>query len=211
MTMIAFTRNHTDHSNNTGYQFEFFCDKCHNGHMSGFKANKLGVASEFMRAAGGLFGGLFGNAAEASDHVKDALRGQARDEAYNEAVTEAKTHFKLCARCGRWVCPEICWNSTRGQCKECSPDLTEEATSAQAQAAREQVQSKAREIDQTGGLDLTRVQTALCAHCGAKSTGGKFCAECGKPYSNNATCSKCSAKMEAGAKFCPECGAKAGG
>ena len=66
MTMIAFTRNYHDHSNNLGYQFEFFCDKCNNGHRSAFKANKVGMAGEFMRAAGSLFGGVFSSAANAS-------------------------------------------------------------------------------------------------------------------------------------------------
>src|SRR5476651_2458640 len=172
MAMIAFTRNYHDHSNNTGYQFEFFCDKCGNGHRSAFKASKVGMAGEFMRAAGSIFGGVFGSAASASDHVKDALRGPAWDGAYNECVNEAKTHFKQCTHCGKWVCPEVCWNADRGQCKECSPDLIEEATSAQALAAKAQVQEKARESDQTGGLDVTKhisvTAAAACPHCGAK-------------------------------------------
>ena len=224
MAMIAFTRNYHDHSNNLGYQFEFFCDKCNNGHRSAFKANKVGMAGEFMRAAGSLFGGVFSSAASASDHVKDALRGTAWDEAYNECVTEAKTHFHQCTRCGKWVCPEVCWNTDRGQCKECSPNLIEEATSAQAQAASEQVHEKARATDQTGGLDLTQhlsvpapVAAAapvdhsptVCPHCNAKATGGKFCSECGKPMLVAKTeCASCHAKLEPGAKFCPECGVK---
>lgn len=208
MSMIAFTKNYTDHSNNTGYQFEFHCDKCGNGYRSQFKASKIGMAGEFMRAAGSMFGGVFGSAASASDHIKDALRGSAWDEAFNECVIEAKTHFKQCAHCGTWVCPEVCWNATRGQCKNCAPDLIEEAASAQALAARDQVQEKARASDQTGGLDMTHLQAAVCAHCGAKSTGGKFCAECGKPYVLKTECGKCNAKLEAGAKFCPECGTK---
>jgi len=208
MPLIAFTRNNSDHSNNTGFQFEFFCDKCGNGHMSAFKPNKVGMAGEFMRAAGSLFGGVFGSAATASDHVKDALRGGARDDAFNEAVNEAKQKFKLCTRCGHWVCPENCWNASRGQCKGCAPDLQEEATSAQAQVAKNQVMEKAALTDQTGGLDMSKEQTSLCPHCGAKATAGKFCTECGKPYHASGECSKCKAKIQPGAKFCTECGEK---
>jgi hypothetical protein len=65
MAMIAFTANHTDHSNQNGFQFEFHCDKCGNGFMSSFQANKLGVATELARAAGSIFGGVFGRAASA--------------------------------------------------------------------------------------------------------------------------------------------------
>lgn len=35
-----------------GFQFEFFCDKCGNGHMSPFIASKVGVATGILRAAG---------------------------------------------------------------------------------------------------------------------------------------------------------------
>lgn len=28
MALIQFTRNHSDHSTDRGYQFEFFCDRC---------------------------------------------------------------------------------------------------------------------------------------------------------------------------------------
>ena len=36
MALIKFTKNHTDHSNDTGYQFEFFCDHCGNGYVEQF-------------------------------------------------------------------------------------------------------------------------------------------------------------------------------
>ena len=66
MAMIQFTRNHTDHSNDTGFQFEFQCDKCSNGFMSRFEPHKLGITSNILRAAGGLLGGFFGNAGYAT-------------------------------------------------------------------------------------------------------------------------------------------------
>jgi len=40
MGSIAFTRNYSDHSNDTGYQFEFHCDKCGNGYRSTFRASQ---------------------------------------------------------------------------------------------------------------------------------------------------------------------------
>jgi hypothetical protein len=56
MTLIQFTRNHTDHSTDKGYQFEFFCDRCGNGFKSEFQASAVGIAATALRAAGGFFG-----------------------------------------------------------------------------------------------------------------------------------------------------------
>ena len=208
MALIRFTKNHSDHSNDQGFQFEFFCDHCGNGHMTPFVMSKIGVAGGLLRAASSLFGGVLGNVADAGDHVKDALRGKARDEAFGRAVEEARPHFKQCSRCGQWVCPEHCWNAQRGLCEQCAPDLEEEAAAAQATAAREQVWEKARTTDQTDGLDISAPRAAACPHCGAKAAGGKFCPECGKPMSTKRACPACNKQVAAGAKFCPECGAK---
>jgi len=207
MASQPFTRNYTDHSNDTGFQFEFFCDKCGNGFMSQFAANKLGMATSLLRAAGSLFGGALGQAAYAGDHLKDMARGKARDEAWATAVAEAKQHFKQCTRCGKWVCPEVCWNEARSLCEECAPDLGEEAASAQAQAAVEQVREKARSVDQVADIDMKQQQLAACPHCGARVQAGKFCPECGKPLSSKVACVKCGTQFTG--KFCPECGTRA--
>ncbi len=211
MAMIEFTANHTDHSNDQGYQFEFHCDKCGNGYMTPFVASKVGMASGFLRAASSLFGSsALSRAAQAGDYAKDSMRGKARDDAFGAAVQEGKKHFKKCSRCGKWVCPESCWNAERSMCEDCAPDLMEEAAAAPAQAATDQVWDKARQTDQTGGLDVTKKVTAAeCPHCGAKAGPGKFCGECGKELHPKTQCPGCHAKLAAGAKFCaPECGTK---
>ena len=74
--MIQFTRNYSDRSNDSGFQFEFHCDRCGNGHMSPFVTSKVGFASSLLKAAGSLFGGAASHAAHAGDHLKDALRGR---------------------------------------------------------------------------------------------------------------------------------------
>src|SRR5579884_1790909 len=122
MALIKFTSNYTDHSNNNGYQFEFHCDKCHNGYMTTFQPSKVGMAGGFLRAASGLLGGggVLDRVAGAGDLLHDATRSQARDAAFARAVEEARPHFKQCSRCGRWVCPEVCWNAKRGLCEYCA-------------------------------------------------------------------------------------------
>lgn len=208
MSLIRFTSNHTDHSNDQGYQFEFHCDHCHNGHMTAFQPSKLGMAGNLLRAADGLFGGIFGSVANAGDQMKDAFRGKARDDAFRAAVDEASKHFKQCSRCGKWVCPEHCWNAERSLCEGCAPNLQEEIASAQATIAKEQVWEKLRASDQLAGVNLAAPRTANCPNCGAPATSAKFCSECGHSLQPKDKCTGCGATLKPGVKFCSECGAK---
>jgi len=204
MAMLQFTRNYTDRSNDMGFQFEFYCDKCGNGHMSRFIPSKLGMAAGLLRAAGSIFGGALGRAGYAGDQVKDVLRGKAWDEAFSQAVSEGRQKFRQCTRCGKWVCPEVCWNDKRSLCEECAPDLQQEAAVAQAQAAVEQLQEEARAVKLTKDIDMELHQWGACPYCNARVEGGKFCSECGKPFPSGATCRKCGARFDG--KFCPQCG-----
>jgi len=215
MSLIKFTRNFTDHSNDTGYQFEFFCDHCGNGYRSSFQPSAMGMAGGFLRAAGSFFGGKLSQAAGASQYLKDSLRGPAQDKAFSAAVAEATPHFKQCTRCGKWVCPENCWNHKRNMCDGCAPDLEKESASIQSQVAVEQARQKAQSVDQIRGqVDVVGVEVAatgaaVCPHCNADTKGSKkFCPECGKALHTSSNCAKCNAKIEANAKFCGECGAK---
>jgi hypothetical protein len=204
-----FTRNYRDHSNDTGYQFEFHCDKCGNGHRSSFQTSTLGLASKVLKAAGSIFGGSLWNAGHGADHMKDALRGQAWDKAFEEAIAEMRPKFRQCTRCGTWVCPEVCWNESRNLCESCAPDLGEEAAAAQARAAAEQVQDKARQVDHVAAVDMSQAMVASCPQCQSRLTpGAKFCAGCGFAVAvKKAFCSQCGGEMPGSAKFCPGCGA----
>jgi membrane protease subunit (stomatin/prohibitin family) len=204
MEMLQFTKNYADRSNPQGFQFEFFCDKCGNGYLSRFVQNRLGIAAGLLRAAGSIFGGALGQVGYAGDQVKDLLRGKQWDEAFAQAVSEGRQKFKQCTRCGKWVCPEVCWNEKRTLCEGCAPDLLQEAAAAQAEAAVEQVREQAHQANQSEGVDMGARQVAACPHCNARVEGGKFCPECGKPLSARATCGKCGTQFDG--KFCPECG-----
>ena len=212
MSANAFTRNHRDHSNDTGFQFEFFCDKCGNGFRSSFQASALGVGAKIAKGLGSLFGGgqMF-NVGVAADHMKDGLRGPAWDGAFQKAIEEIRPRFRQCTRCGQWVCPEVCWNEARGLCEACAPDLAEEAAHHQAHIAADQIAEKMRNEDLVGDVNVKAQMQAGCPHCKARiAPGAKFCAECGKPTTAAALkptfCTGCGGKVAAGAKFCGECG-----
>jgi hypothetical protein len=208
MPLIQFTRNHSDHSTDKGFQFEFFCDRCGNGFMSEFKASVTGLATGALRAAGDIFGGIFGQASRGSYEIERVIRGPAHDKALQNAVEEIKPHFKQCPKCSHWVCLTTCWNAKRGLCYDCAPNVETELAAAQAQATVEQIREKVREQDLTKDIDVTSEASALCPNCGSRTQGAKFCPECGKPLRPKNECSRCGTKTEEGAKFCPECGNK---
>jgi hypothetical protein len=210
MTLIQFTKNHTDHSTDKGFQFEFFCDRCGNGFMTGFKASATGMATSALRAAGSIFGGILGQAGAGSYEIDRLVRGPAHDKAFQEGVEEAKPNFRQCPKCARWVCQTVCWNKPRGLCYECAPNVETEIAAAQAQATAEQIREKVRSQDLTKDLNLTGEAAALCPQCGARTQGGKFCPECGYALRAKNECPRCGTKAEPGSKFCPECGGKLG-
>ena len=210
MPLIQFTKNHSDHSTDKGYQFEFFCDRCGNGFMSEFKASVTGYAASAVRTAGDLLGGIFGRVGSSTYEIERAVKGPGHDKAFRDAIEEAKPNFRQCPKCARWACLTACWNQKRGLCYECAPDVETELAAAQAQATVDQIQQKVREQDLTKELDLTSEAAALCPSCGARTQGAKFCPECGKPLHPKGECPRCGTKVEAGAKFCPECGQKMG-
>jgi hypothetical protein len=206
VALTQFTRNYSDRSSDKGYQFEFFCDKCGTGFRSSFQANKLGMAAGLLRAASSLFGGALGGAAQSADYVKDALRGEGWDCAFKDAIEEARPRFRQCTRCGKWVCPDVCWNKTRDLCKACAPDLAEEGAALQARLDSEQLGQKLRAPEASG--DAGAEGHTACPHCHAQvDATAKFCPECGKSLAVlHASCAKCGAKFVAAGKFCPECG-----
>jgi len=216
MPMIAFVANYDDLSTDKGYQFKFHCDKCGNGFLSAYEANTLGTAAGLLEAAGSLFGGMLGRAGQTAFEVQRAIGGPAHDAALNKAVQEGKEHFKQCTRCGKWVCPEVCWNGQVGLCEACAPKADEEMAAQQALATAEQIQTKTHETDYTSKMDFKTphsLNKLTCAKCSAElPEGAKFCGECGTPVAAapKPFCAGCGTELH-GAKFCPQCGKAAAG
>src|SRR5437016_4380929 len=146
MALIQFTRNHNDQSTDNGYQFEFYCDRCGNGYQTEFQTSTSGNIANALDTASSLFGGIFSSAANVAHGAHTAAWQKAHDGAFTHAVAEAQPHFHKCKRCGHWV-DEDCWNGERGLCKDCAPDLEEEYSHVQAEAAVQDATEKASTVD----------------------------------------------------------------
>lgn len=193
--------------------------------MSQYQPSYIGMAGSFLNAASNLLG--WGSSAGNSAYeVQRAVGGSAHDSALKTAVEEGKQHFHQCSRCGKWVCPEACWNEQANQCESCAPHYEEELAAAHAQAKadamRQQLYQKAQETDYVSNIDMggnavpsspnavkpseEQKLPKLCA-CGVEVGNAKFCPECGAPtQAFKPKCSVCGYEVEVTTKFCPECG-----
>jgi hypothetical protein len=234
MSMIAFVANYEDLSTDKGYQFKFYCDKCHNGFLSGYEANTLGTAAGLLEAAGSFFGSYLHQAGETAFAVQRAIGGPSHDAAVQRAVTEGKTHFHQCPRCAQWVCPEVCWNSKVGLCHSCAPNIQGTIAVAQSNATADQINAKVRQQDMISGLDLRTpaVVPPVSGSGGFIETPRSYSPEAPRTLpgptaytpvptpapvvrvpalltpavSAASTCNVCSNPLLANAKFCGECG-----
>ena len=209
---IRFTSNYEDKSTDTGFQFEFFCDRCGNGYKSRFQSSTTGTLNKVMESASNIFGGIFSGAANATENVKSATWEQAHEKALVEAGKEISPNFIQCPRCNKWVCRERCWNSQKGLCKQDAPDLGVEMASAQAQKSVEEIHAHAAmaEEDKKLGKEYWREGiVGTCPNCEKPlAKNSRFCPECGSDLKPKDACPKCKAKIQKESKFCIECGEK---
>lgn len=209
---IEFGKNYSDLSTNKGFQFEFFCDRCHGSHRTEFHASITGNVSSFLNIANTFVGGLFGKAADVSEKVRSAGWEKEHDEAFLKAVKEIQPEFIQCPRCMSWVCRKGCWNLKKGLCKQCAPDLGVEMAAAQASRSVEEVWAHAKMADEDKILSEDNWKDAIKATCPKCEkplpSKVKFCPECGEKINISLTCNKCGSKITPETKFCPECGNK---
>ncbi len=213
MTRIEFTKNYSDLSTDKGFQFEFNCDRCGTGYRTRFQASTIGLVSGALDTASSLFGGILGQAADLSERARSATWEKAHDEAFEKAMEELKPDFLQCPRCSSWVCRKSCWNTKKGLCKECAPDLGVEMAAAQASRTVEEIWSKSKVAEED--RDMLKEKSwrdgvrATCPECNAPlQNNAKFCPECGAKISAKKHCAECGAELAPNAKFCAECGHK---
>jgi hypothetical protein len=79
---MQFTKNYSDISTNSGFQFEFFYDRSGNGFRTRFQPSSTGTASTIMEGASSLFGGVFSSASNLTESVRSATWQKAHDAAF---------------------------------------------------------------------------------------------------------------------------------
>lgn len=210
---IEFSRNYNDLSTDNGFQFEFYCDRCGSGHRTSFVSWAPGNIANALNTASNIFGGIFSSAATVGESVRSAAWQKAHDDAFLAAGREIRPNFIQCPRCQSWVCKKSCWNTKRGLCKECAPDLGVEMSAAQASRSVEEVWAHAAMAEEDKKLaegNWRETIRATCPQCNEPLSGNsKFCPNCGAKVKFDDKCAKCGAKLQPGAKFCGECGTKA--
>ncbi len=215
MGKIEFTRNYSDLSTNQGFQFEFYCDRCGSGFRTRFQPSAMGTVSSALDAASSLFGGVLGRAADLGERARSVTWEKAHDVAFTKAMEELKPDFIQCPRCSSWVCRKSCWNSGKGLCKDCAPDLGVEMTAAQSSRTVQEIwaHSKMAEDDREMLKEKSWREgvRATCPECEAPLPAKvKFCPECGARLQTQSHCAQCGAALREGMKFCGDCGARAG-
>jgi hypothetical protein len=210
---IKFVRNHSDHSTDNGFQFEFYCDRCGSGYRSRFQNSVTSAVSGILDTASNIFGGIFGSAAHVGDRVRSASWQRDRDNAFEKAVDEILPQFAQCPHCSAWVCRDSCWNTERGLCKNCSPDLAVEMSAAQSSRTREAIWDNAEVAEEDQGKiaakEFAAPVKASCPNCEAPlAENVKFCPDCGTRIDAQRHCTNCGAKLQQKAKFCADCGEK---
>lgn len=210
---IEFTRNNSDQSTDKGFQFEFYCDRCGTGYRTRFQPHALSTVSSALDAASSLFGGVFGQAANLGERARSAAWEKAHDDAFVKAAQDLKPDFVQCPRCSSWVCKKSCWNTQKGLCKNCAPDLGVEMAAAQASLSVQEIHSKAQMAEEDRAMlkeeSWRQGVRATCPQCNAPLAANvKFCPECGAKIQVKKHCTECGAQLSPGAKFCPECGTK---
>lgn len=217
----AFTRNYEDNSTESGFQFTFYCDLCHDGYKSSFvesethkKGSLLRNVTGGARVLGGFLGGRLGDmvwhAGYGSGILSERFEGMSpewqkeHELAFEHAQNEAQRHFHRCHKCRRWICDSD-YNEDEGLCVECAPRMNVEVAAARSRKMVDDIRAKADETAVFKGEIESK--TIVCPSCGKPGGTGKFCNNCGASMAMN-VCPSCGASVAQGVKFCGECGAK---
>jgi membrane protease subunit (stomatin/prohibitin family) len=177
MSEIHFSDNHNDLSTDSGFQFEFYCERCHDAWRSPFDRYAAGTMENVLGAADGLFGGLFGRARDAMSQMRSAGWQQAKDAALREALKKAQERFHRCPRCSNHHCDK-CWNPDEGTCISCVPRLDAELAAIRREAKLNKAREVAYEKAQVDAEDL-KERVVSCPECEAPVGRAKFCPDCG--------------------------------
>lgn len=216
---LHFANNVTDRSEQygtgAGFQFDFYCESCHDTWRSPFEPYRSAQAAGWLQRLSGVGVGLLSGVRGALDDAAEGLAragwGTKRDEALQRAIESAKQHFHRCARCSNYVC-DGCWSIEQGLCTLCAPSVVAEVAQARHAGLVEQARQDARThgMSQAARIDVRQQRQLACPQCRAATGGGRFCPSCGTALNRAVACAGCGHDLPAAARFCAECGTPAG-
>src|SRR3954452_21781667 len=232
--LILFTGNHTDVSTYEGYQFEFHCQRCGNGHRSAFRHSVTGFGGRLAALGGGILGGEIGSRVQEvgllAQWDRSSTRGSTNDKRLLEASEDVAGHFVQCRGCAEWVCRDVCWDGRADCCSRCvpapapdpAPGLGSSGFGPSGVGPGQPGCGPPPTAGQPGygrpgygppGYGPPRVSLrppgrpsspAVCCTNCGATTAGRFCAQCGNPLAPP-VCTGCGAPAQ-GTPFCPQCG-----
>jgi hypothetical protein len=189
---------YTDLSSVTGFQFEFYCERCADAWRSPFVRYTEGRFPAVMDTAARLMAPR-----NAPSRGLAAFRGaawdRARAAAFFRAARSAVEHFHLCASCRDHCCPG-CWDRPAGVCTACASP--ERALDATLSASGGDAVTRARLTHGPAGS----VSRRPCSVCGFAAGNSSFCPRCGAGLGEKQACRSCGTAIPGAARFCPACG-----
>ena len=121
MTAIEFTDNYEDLSDENGFRFRFYCERCDTDYSSDLQPYPQQEESDLLKVVGKIFAETADNGGELTSDEEEMQH----DVALRSAVTEVREHFHHCPGCGEWVC-DVCWNHRMMMCEKCAPSGEEQ-------------------------------------------------------------------------------------
>jgi hypothetical protein len=120
-TAIEFTDNYEDLSDEDGFRFRFYCERCDNDYTSDLQPCPRAEDAGLLKVVGKIF-------AEAADNGTELTSDEEQvqhDVALRSATTQVRERFHECPGCGEWVC-DVCWNRAMLLCEKCAPSGEEQ-------------------------------------------------------------------------------------
>ncbi|MFW6438142.1 MAG: hypothetical protein ACOCZ7_03925 [Armatimonadota bacterium] len=116
VSVIEFTDNYEDLSDENGFRFRFYCGRCDADYTSILEPCPQQEETEFLK----VVGKIFAEASKSDDDPTSDEESIQHSVALKNAVIDVREHFHQCPVCGEWVC-DHCWNKAMLLCEKCAP------------------------------------------------------------------------------------------